>query len=179
MITLKDGTQVTEEEFFTWSANRQRGQVIGMPAEVRAKIGASVSASTKGKPKSAEHRAKLLANHLGKKRSAETKAKQSASKLNRTPEQKAASLAKKLATQAAKRAANPGQKRGPYKKRKVTTPRTMGEEAKAKQRASRLANIASGKTKPRTISPEHRTKLLAATAARHAANRAAKKVAGL
>ena len=41
MITLRDGTEVTEDEFYSWSSRKQRGQLIGISDEQKVKLSAA------------------------------------------------------------------------------------------------------------------------------------------
>jgi len=103
MIKLANGSQVTIDEFLTWSAHKQYSTNQSVATRnkrtnslkahwannVKAptRLGAKHTAETLekmrlahlGKPKSAEHKAKLSAAGLGRKDSAETCAKRSAS----------------------------------------------------------------------------------------------------
>lgn len=85
MITLLNGKTVSDDEFYSWSAIKQRRNLIPRPAETLAKI----SKANTGRKNTAETKAKMSASHKGhtpsntKPHSEATKAKIRASKLGK------------------------------------------------------------------------------------------------
>jgi len=122
MIKLKNGTEVTAEEFYSWSANKQHGSLVGLNEAAKAKIraarlGQNISDQTRAKmsaaqsarirpPMSDAAKAKLSASLKGRRHSKESIAKMVASRTGlKRPPQSPEAKAKVQATWAAKRAA--------------------------------------------------------------------------
>jgi len=102
MITLKNGQQVTEEEFYSWSKNKQHGALVGHSAETIARISEKHKALRSTEPKrvqAPETRAKIGAAQRNKPKSEEAKAKSSASQKGKfNPEALAKSVASRHAS---------------------------------------------------------------------------------
>ena len=117
MITLRDGTEVTEDEFYSWSSRKQRGQLIGI---------------------SDEQKVKLSAAHLGKKLTSEHKANIAIASSNRTgtPEGNEKIAASKRGKPLSDTAKANMVKAWEQKRIKGTATWTMSDEGKANMRAA-------------------------------------------